>query len=146
MIRLVDVYKADREKAIRFLYELVKQRITEPEVNISATMPTWQQHRQFVCRKPYRHWYLIEVEGVWVGYVSATDRNEIGIVIRKEHRGKGYGPAAVQELKRLHEPLPAIPSSRRGRWLANVNPRNQHSRAMFEKLGGELIQVTYELP
>lgn len=143
-MKLVDVY-ADRERSMVFLYELIKERMTEPEVNISATMPTWQQHRQFVCRRPYRHWYLIEVDGAWVGYVSATDRNEIGIVVLKAHRGKGYGPEAVKAFTDKHAPLPAIPSQRSGRWLANINPKNERSIAMFEKLGFKHLQNTYAL-
>jgi RimJ/RimL family protein N-acetyltransferase len=144
VIRLVDVYK-DREKAMRFLYELIEERMTEPDVNISATMPTWQQHRQFVCRHPYRYWYLLEVGGELVGYVSATDRNEIGIVLRKSARGKGYGPAAVKLFTDSHEPLPAIPSARSGRWLANINPKNERSIKMFSGLGFKHLQNTYEL-
>jgi RimJ/RimL family protein N-acetyltransferase len=144
VIRLVDVYK-DREKAMRFLYELIQERMAEPEVNISATMPTWQQHRQFVCRHPYRYWYLLDVEGEWVGYVSATDRNEIGIVLKKAHRGKGYGPQAVKALTAMHKPLPAVPSVRQGKWLANINPKNERSIKMFSGLGFKHLQNTYEL-
>ena len=149
MICLVDVYK-DREASMRFLYELMKERMTEPHVNISATMPTWQEHRQFVCRKPYRYWYLIEVEcpvsGAGpVGYVSATYQNEIGIVLKKEHRGQGFGSAAVADLISRHRPLPAIPSQRSGHWLANINPANEPSIGMFTKLGFRHIQNTYAL-
>jgi RimJ/RimL family protein N-acetyltransferase len=143
-MKLVDVY-TDREKSMVFLYELIKERMTEPEVNISATMPTWQQHRQFVCRKPYRCWYLIEVDGAFVGYVSATANNEIGIVIAKASRGKGYGPMAIKELMRMHDPLPAIPSKRSGKWLANINPKNERSIGMFTSLGFKHLQNTYAL-
>lgn len=147
MVKLASVYKGDggiARGAIEFLYELIAERMTEPEVNISATMPSIEQHRQFVHRRPYRAWYLIENEdGERVGYVSATDRNEIGIVLMKAHRGKGYGPMAVKLLKEEIEPLPAMPSVRCGYWLANINPTNEKSRAMFEGLGFRLLQVTY---
>ncbi len=42
MIRFVDVYDhrgAPMTTAVRFLYDLIAQRMTEPEVNISAKMP-----------------------------------------------------------------------------------------------------------
>lgn len=161
MIKLVDIYHGGiLAGAIEFLFELIAERMTEPEVNISATMPTMEQHRQFVHRRPYRAWYLIELtpqepregilgpiafEPVRAGYISATDRNEIGIVLLKEYRGKGYGRAAVQELMRILEPLPAVPSMRRGRWVANINPLNAHSIRLFTSMGGKLIQQTYEL-
>lgn len=147
-MKLVDVYQGTgiRPCAIDFLFELIAQRMTEPEVNISAAMPTPEQHRQFVHRKPYRFWYLIEIGNELIGYVSATQRNEIGIVLLKQYRGCGYGAQAVRALMEMHEPLPAIPSERRGRWIANVAPGNEHSKHLFEKkLGGRLIQVTYEL-
>lgn len=149
MIKLQNVYQAGKiaAGAVEFLFELIQERMTEPEVNISATMPTIEQHRQFVHRRPYRAWYLIENDdGERVGYVSVTDRNEIGIVLLKAHRRKGYGSAAVLELMRQVEPLPPVPSVRRGAWIANINPANKASIAMFESLGARHIQNTYEVP
>lgn len=152
MIRLVDLYEGDhiREGALEFLYELMKER--DPEINIShSALPTFEQHRQFVTRRPYRFWYLIEQEeasgkAAWVGYVSATARNEIGIVLRQEHRGRGYGPLAIRELMRLHQPLPAEASERARRWLANISPGNEHSKYVFrDKLGFKKIQETFAL-
>lgn len=153
MIRLLDVYKDDgspRPLAVSFLFDLIAQRMTEPEVNISATMPSLQAHKEFVSRRPYHCWYLIEEvldeTDRLVGYVSATHRNEVGIVLLKAHRGKGFGGEAVKMLMEKHPPLPAIPSERRGRYIANVAPLNEHSKHLFEKkLGGRLIQITYEL-
>ena len=92
MIRLLDVYQDDRTRpgALEFLYELMKER--ETEMNIShLTLPTFEQHRQFVTRRPYRCWYLIKPSGTsvktWVGYVSATHFNEIGVVLKGDWRG-----------------------------------------------------------
>jgi RimJ/RimL family protein N-acetyltransferase len=149
LIRLVDVYQPNGEpsaRAVAYLFDLIAQRMTEPEVNISATMPTLEEHEAFVRRRPYRCWYLVEHSNVLVGYVSATHRNEIGVVLCKEQRGKGFGEQAVRLLMATHEPLPAVPSERRGRWIANVAPGNEHSQHLFrDKLGGKLIQVTFEL-
>jgi hypothetical protein len=44
----------------------------------------------------------IAFEPVWVGYISATHDNEIGIVLLKRFRGRGFGPLAMQELMKLH--------------------------------------------
>lgn len=160
MIKLVDVYNGGGVKAgvLEFLYELMKER--DPEINIShSTLPTFEQHRQFVTRRPYRCWYLVcvsqgpiagvsgavEFEPVWTGYVSATHHNEIGVVLLKAYRGRGIGSAAVRALMQLHEPLPAGPSVRNGHWLANIAPRNEHSKHVFEKLGFREIQRTYQL-
>jgi hypothetical protein len=164
MIKLVNVYESGRIRpgAIEFLYGLVKERLEEPDTNIShRTMPTIEQHRAFMHRRPYTHWYLVETElrradiesatelpplPTWVGYISATPRNEIGIVLLKYWRGRGLGPAIVQEFIKTHDPLPAEPSVRSGSWLANIHPKNSASLHMFQsKLGGKIIQVTMEL-
>lgn len=145
MTKLVDVYDASgiRAGALEFLYALMRER--EPEINIShRELPSFEQHRQFVTRRPFRYWYLIEIYSEWVGYISATDRNEIGIVILKAYRGQGHGPAAIRLLLLMHAPLPADPSVRNGHWLANIAPANEHSKHAFEKLGFRKIQETYE--
>ena len=108
-----------RPGALEWLYELIKER--EPEINIShRQLPTFEQHRQFVTRRPYRFWYLIErqaegkEEPVWIGYISATGDNEIGIVLRKPFRGCGFGPMAIRLLTQMHRPNPAEPGVRNG--------------------------------
>lgn len=151
MLKLLDIYGAGgiRPGALEFLYELMKER--EPEINIShRALPTFEQHRQFVTRRPYRFWYLIErqAEGredpVWIGFISATADNEIGIVIRKAYRGCGFGPQAIQMLMAVHRPNPTEPSVRTGNWVANIAPGNAHSKHVFESLGFRRIQETFE--
>lgn len=161
-IALVDVYEGTgiRAGALEFLYRLMEERSTEPELNIShRAMPTFEQHRAFWTRRPYRFAYLIEAvdfqpthQGMpggphhpWIGYVSATPRNEIGIVLLKEWRGHGFGPHAVRALVAKHRPNPPIPSEVNGHWLANINPANARSIGMFTALGFREIQRTYEL-
>ncbi len=151
VIRLIDLYQAGgiRPGALEWLYELMKER--EPEVNIShREFPTFEQHRQFVTRRPYRFWYLIErqaegrEEPALVGYISATHANEIGIVLRRAYRGNGFGTEAIRLLMLMHRPNPAEPSVRSGNWLANIAPANEHSKHVFTGLGFNKIQETYE--
>jgi hypothetical protein len=83
VIRLVDVYDPTgpggiRGGALEWLYELMKER--EPEINIShRELPTFEQHRQFVTRRPYRFWYLIE---------TAADTPELVIAGIRAGRGR----------------------------------------------------------
>jgi RimJ/RimL family protein N-acetyltransferase len=147
VIRLVDVYRGKiAPGAVEFLYELLKER--PPEANIShGEMPTIEQHRGFVMRRPYRAWFIVENdEGERVGAVSVTTRNEVGIAILKAHQRKGYGVAAIEALLRSAVLAPASPSEVPRKLVANVAPGNATSRAMFEKMGCKLIQVTYEFP
>lgn len=162
-IKLLDLYEGTgiRSGALEFLYELMRERQAEPEVNISNSgLPTFEHHRAFWTRRPYRAAYLIEfaaetpeqarsaggfIAPVWVGYVSATNRNEIDIVLLKDHRGRGIGPEAVREFTRRHQPLQAQAGERRGHWLANINPANERSIKTFTKLGFRKIQETFQL-
>lgn len=154
MIRLVNIYD-DRgypaNSSIEFLFELMKQR--PPESNIShQALPTWDEHMRFVNRvpRPFRFWYLIHrlpagnVEEP-VGYISATENNEIGIVLLERFRANGYGPMAINMFIANHHPLEGINSKRTGHWLANIAPGNEHSKRVFTKLGFEKVQETYQL-
>ena len=143
-MKLINVYHRTeiRPTAAKFLYDLMKER--DPEINIShEKMPSWAEHLHFIQSRPFRAWYLIEIGDTWVGYVSLTQNNEIGVVIKKDHRGKGYGPEAIQTIMRLYDPLPAQSAFRNGHWLANISPENNHSRHIFEKLGFVKLQETY---
>lgn len=150
MIRLVDVYKT--RGASSFLYELMRQRSVEddPHVNIShRRLPPREEHEAFLESHPYRCWLIIQTDipGGWenAGTVLATERNEIGIVLARSHRGRGIGKQAVQQLMRDYEPLPAVPSFRLGQWQANINPANAASIRLFTGLGMRHISNTYEL-
>lgn len=120
----------------RVLYDLLKERDGREDINIShERMPTFDEHQEFVRSRPYRAWYLIFVEDAVVGSIYLTRKHEVGVFVFKNHQGKGIGRAAVDDLRRRWP----------GRMLANCNPRNERSRALFEWLGGRVVQVTYEL-
>lgn len=145
-MKLVSVY--DIPGAVDVLYELLRERSAEddPYVNIShRALPAMAEHKRFIESEPYRYWYLIVVDWHAVGYISATRKNEIGIVLFRAHRGKGYGSQALNIFIQLHEPLPEVPSERSGRWLANINPDNEPSVKLFTGAGFDLIQHTYAL-
>ena len=133
-MNLVGIY-TDLHAALPLLYRLLEER--EPHQNIShKRMPTWREHEDFVMSVPYAAWYLC-VEDEPVGAVYLSKQREVGIGILRQFQGRGHAEAAVTELMRLHP---------RGRFLANINPANEASIALFRKLGfGGPIQVTLEL-
>ena len=141
-IEFVDVYQDSL--ASWFLWDVLRDRMDDPDVNISATMPTWEEHVKFFNSKPYPLWFLISNGREYVGYISLTNRNEIGIVILKEHHNKGYGSSAVKKLMDEYDLFPPIPSERVGKFIANINPLNTKSIEMFERLGFKHIQNTYK--
>lgn len=148
LVRLVNVYQAGRIRpgAVKFLHRLLEER--PREANISHTgVPTLEQHRRFVRRRPYRAWYLVETSalGERVGSVSVTGRNEIGIAILRAHQRKDYARAALRQFLATVRPLKGVRSTRRGRFIANVAPGNRRAHRFFLGLGARPIQVTYEL-
>ena len=135
--------------AVEFLWDLLLERAHDPTIAISSghSEPRMRDHLAFVYKHPYRAWYIVAHEdGTWIGAVSLTNANEIGIHIKKEHRGQGLATAAVRAIMARHSPSTEVPSVVRGRFVANINPKNESSIRLFESLGAKLIQVTYQLP
>lgn len=140
-MKLVSVY-ADFGASCVVLYKLLAER--EPHQSIShKEMPTFEDHCAFVLRRPYQAWYLIDhAFPAWpssiCGAVYLTKQREIGIGILKDKRGNGYALDAVSELMRLHP----------GRFVANINPANEPSIRLFQKLGfgPQPLQITLEKP
>ena len=152
MIRLLNAYDERGEPipgSIEHFWTLLAER--QPNESIShQKMPAPEAHEAFVRSRPYCEWYIIATPDgdravKWVGAIYATHQNEIGIAIRKQHQRRGYATHAIAVFMRDHRPLPPIPGKRSGRFIANVAPENETSRRLFERLGGTLIQVTYEL-
>src|SRR5262245_26363802 len=145
-IRLVDVYQAP--EAAELLYRLMQERPAESTIAHRRT-PSMDEHRAFMASKPYRAWCLIKAAGssqsTYVGAVTLTPNNEVGVFILREFQRKGHARAALQELLKAYQPLPGIPTVRPGHFVANVNPANKASIALFTSLGGRHIANTYEL-
>lgn len=132
-MKLRSVYR--HPQAAEILYRLLEER--SDDINIShRSMPTWRQHLSFIRSRPYTAWYLLEHEKEIVGSIYLSKTNEIGIFLLRAHQGRGLGKKAVQTLMKRHP---------RKRFLANINPRNGNSIAMFEGMGFRHIQNTYEL-
>lgn len=154
MINLISVYKTQDSE--RILYDLLLER--EQTNSIShRKMPTWREHVSFVGSNPYRKWYLIKIDVIdtqggisregfhIIGACYLTRQNEIGIQLFKTYQGKGYAIDAVNTMITKHKPLKAIPGVRSGQFLANINPANERSIRLFQKLGFTHINNTYRL-
>jgi len=140
-LRLTDVY-ADQDESALILWDLLKER--KPEQSIShKKMPTLRRHIDFIASRPYRAWLIIwkrrdAVTDVPAGAIYLTHANEIGIAIFREHQKQGIAPTAIRMLM-------ALPLASSQRYLANINPQNEPSVRMFERLGFTLshTQLTY---
>ena len=141
-MRLDSVFSLPR--AARILYELLAERPAENFIS-HEKMPTMDEHEDFVASNPFRYWYLVYAEGVYVGALECTELNEIGVAIFKRFRRKGYGAQALKLFIETHKPLPAIPARRNGRWLANIATHNIGSKLFFANAGFRPIQETWQL-
>ena len=117
----------------KFLFDLLKQR--EGIINIShKSLPTWEEHVEFIKNNTYQSWDIIWVDDVRIGNIYLTDRDEIGIFLDKEFQSNGYGGIAINEFMKKNG---------KKRYLANINPTNYKSIQFFGKHGFIHIQNTY---
>ena len=117
----------------KFLFDLLKQR--EGIVNIShKSLPTWEEHVEFIKNNTYQSWDIIWVDNVRIGNIYLTDRDEIGIFLDKKFQSNGYGSIAITEFMKKNG---------KKRYLANINPTNYKSIQFFGKQGFVHIQNTY---
>ena len=79
-MKLVAINKAKKEH-VKLLYDLLSERT--PEESIShKSMPTYPEHEKFVQSNPYFAWYLIDVDGQFVGSIYLSKQREIGKIGR----------------------------------------------------------------
>ena len=117
----------------KFLFDLLKQR--EGIVNIShKSLPTWEEHVEFIKNNTYQSWDIIWVDNVRIGNIYLTDRDEIGIFLDKKFQSSGYGSIAINEFMKKNG---------KKRYLANIRPTNYKSIQFFGKHGFIHIQNTY---
>ena len=117
----------------KFLFDLLKQR--QGIVNIShKSLPTWEEHVEFIKNNTYQSWDIIWVDNVRIGNIYLTDRDEIGIFLDKKFQSNGYGSIAITEFMKKNG---------KKRYLANINPTNYKSIQFFGKHGFVHIQNTY---
>ncbi len=119
----------------RFLYDLLAQR--NSKINIShKRMPTWEEHVRFVKSKPYSKWYIIYNKDEKIGSIYLSKQSEIGIHLLKKYEKESIHLESIKKLMVLNSKI---------KFRANVSPKNKNYIMLFEKLGFEMIQHTYEL-
>ena len=68
---------------IEVLYSLLNKRSHK----ISHTkQPSFSEHKNFVLNHPYIAWYLIQMNGDWIGTVYLLDNNTISFFLEKKNK------------------------------------------------------------
>ncbi len=105
-------------------------------MRISFKMATWEKHVQYLDAKPYPYFYIIMDGDKMIGNIYLSKLDEVGIFVKKEHKGSGAGSEALKLLLVNHKGK---------RILANINPENYRSIDFFTGKGFKHIQNTYQL-
>jgi hypothetical protein len=136
--KLIRIKKNDVH--IKALYKLLKNR----KFNISnQNLPTFREHRLFVLNNPYRAWYLIEFNKVFVGTMYLLKDNCIGIYV--EEQNKYVIEKTIEWVLMNKKPLPAIKSVRTSNFHINIALNNKIFSSVLRKMGATPIQLTYSL-
>lgn len=145
-MRLINPYKVPEARDI--LWDVLVERSTDDDehVNIShRKLPSREDHEKLIDQHPWYKLFVLGYRDKYVGMVNITSFNEIGIFLLRRYQGQGLGELALRLVLARCTPLPAKPSVRVGYFLANINPENERSIHLFEKLGFRHISNTYSL-
>jgi hypothetical protein len=127
------------ESQIEVLFQLLKGR----EYNISNTsLPTYSSHVKFIKNNPYRVWYLIKSNDIYIGSTYITKSNCIGISLND------YGSAfsqVVDFIIRNYKPLKEVKSVRAPNFHINIASNNIKMESALLDMGAIKIQSTYSL-
>ena len=107
----------------------------------SAIIPfclCWRIGRiQFVINtNKCREWKFYGKVDILFGNIYLTNRDEIGIFIKKKFQSQGFGSDALKKF---------LQKTGKKRFLANINPTNYKSIQFFGKNGFSHITSTYQI-
>jgi hypothetical protein len=123
----------------KILYNLLKMR----KHNISNRLtPSVKDHNLFVNNHPYRAWYLIKLNTIYIGSVYVMKSNCIGISLIKY---LSSFPHVLSLILEKHQPLREIKSIRPPHFYINIAPNNKFIESQLINLKAKKIQLTYSL-
>ncbi|MDA9802503.1 hypothetical protein N9C26_00805 [Gammaproteobacteria bacterium] len=106
-----------------------------------TSMPSKNEHSEFVSAHPYRVWYLTYRNKNLIGSVYLQTDNSIGIDFI-EYRENDI-LSAIKYIKNNHKPLSSIKSVRRGEFFINVSSKNESFIKILKKLNKNEIQRSF---
>ena len=121
------------------LYKILSER----KHNISNTStPSYKMHKRFVKCHPYRAWYLIKIDDIFIGSAYIMNNNGIGISLVNNF---SILNRVINLLFKKHKPLKEIKSIRPPYFFINIAPSNKAYKSELTKIGARKIQSTYSL-
>ncbi len=127
-VRLVDVYEDTGAEGI--LYSLLEEREGEDDPFISwreRRAPDRAEFSNYFTSRPYQGWYIAKIEDTAIGVATINKKNQIGIVLFKKYRSKGYGKQILG--------LVLTTKNYFGEFTAQIHKHNFRSIRLFESFG-----------
>ena len=138
MIKLEEI-KFTKEH-FQITYELLKQR---KHFISHRSMPSYEEHCNFIRSKPYRYWYLVKIDNQFIGTLYLSIFNTIGININEPHIA--IVGDLIKKIVETHEPLKEIKSTINSKFTINVPITNEKIINELEKIGLSRIQISYSI-
>lgn len=129
------------KEQISTLFDLFQMRPHK----ISAELTNYLGHEKFINTHPYRCWYLIKYDDLYLGSFYVSKENTIGINVSEKILRRVIR-AIISFVHDNYKPLPPIPSVRNGQFSINVPHTNTVLSEALEEAGCVLTQITYIVP
>tara|TARA_Y200000002_G_scaffold341016_1_gene311926 strand:- start:86 stop:523 length:438 start_codon:yes stop_codon:yes gene_type:complete len=127
-----------KKEHIEVLYNLLKERIH----NIShKKLPEFNEHKLFVLNHPYRKWFLVKSNNIYIGSIYILENNCMGININSDDLD--VIKKCIQCILSSVKPLPGIKSLRNENFNVNISPDNKKMCKLLNELNAKLIEHTY---
>ena len=126
------------EMHTQVLYEMLENR----KFNISHnSLPTFDCHKNFVYNHPYRFWYLVMHDDIFIGNFYILSNNSVGIYIF--FKPKVFIPIVIRHILHNFKPLKAVKSVREAVFDFNCSPKNKEFIYILNKMGAKISQFTF---
>jgi hypothetical protein len=122
------------------LYDLLKKRI----FSIShSSMPSRENHKNFVESNPYKHWYIIYKNKDVCGSFYIKKDNSVGLNLIEPSMTSVK--KTISFIKSNFSPETSIPSKIPSHFFINVSYTNEKLSNMLSQLGFNPIQISHKL-
>ena len=128
------------DKQNKILYSLLLKRTFKISHEL---MPDFDEHIKFVVENPYRGWFLLKSEDVYLGSFYIHKDNSLGINLISYEEEKVLW--CLEFIKKEFEPLAPIKSVVPPFFYLNVSPENNEMISSLKREGHEQIQLSFRV-
>ena len=124
----------------KVLFDFFQKRTKKYHISGKKNL-TYDEHKKFVNKHPYRYWFLVESDGRYIGTLYISYLNSIGVFLIDEV--VNLLPEVIKFIKENYRPLSEIPSKRQKEFTINISPENTPFIDILNAEGCKLKQKTF---